>query len=92
VTDRTGKPDISTLEKTGHLYFGPTPAGEDRLPRATPVPRRRPRDLLTVADMIVNVQTGTGNRIESWDRTGTPEGNAGKIRRVIGVGRLTKGR
>ncbi len=27
VTDGTGKPDISTWEKTGHLYFGPTPAG-----------------------------------------------------------------
>ncbi len=24
MTDRTGKPDISTSEKTGHLYFGPT--------------------------------------------------------------------
>lgn len=27
-----------------------------------------PRDLLIVSDTIVNVQTGTGNRIEFWDR------------------------
>jgi len=45
-----------------------------------------------VSDIIVNVQTGTGNRIEFWDRTGTTDGNVGKIRRVIDVGRLTKGR
>jgi hypothetical protein len=51
-----------------------------------------PRDLTVVSDIIVNVQTGTGNRIEFWDRTGTTDGNVGKIRRVIDVGRLTKGR
>jgi hypothetical protein len=51
-----------------------------------------PRDLGVVSDVIVNVQTGTGNRIEFWDRTGTSDGNIGKIRRVIDVGRLTKGR
>jgi hypothetical protein len=51
-----------------------------------------PRDLTVVSDVIVNVQTGTGNRIEFWDRTGTPDGNVGKIRRVIDIGRLTKGR
>ncbi len=51
-----------------------------------------PRDLTVVSDIIVNVQTGTGNRIEFWDRTGTSDGNVGKIRRVIDVGRLTKGR
>ena len=45
-----------------------------------------------IRDVIVNVQTGTGNRIEFWDRTGTSDGNVGKIRRVIDVGRLTKGR
>ena len=45
-----------------------------------------------MSDIIVNVQTGTGNRIEFWDRTGTSDGNVGKIRRVIDVGRLTKGR
>ena len=50
-----------------------------------------PRDLRVVSDIIVNVQTGTGNRIEFWDRTGTPM-RKGKIRRFIDVGRLTKGR
>jgi hypothetical protein len=42
--------------------------------------------------MIVNVQTGTGNRIEFWNRVGTPLKSKGKIRRFIDVGRLTKGR
>jgi hypothetical protein len=51
-----------------------------------------PRDLTVVSDIIVNVQTGTGNRIEFWDRTGTSDGSIGKIRRTIDVGRLTKGR
>jgi hypothetical protein len=51
-----------------------------------------PRDLTGVSDIIVNVQTGTGNRIEFWDRTGTADGSIGKIRRTIDVGRLTKGR
>ena len=31
-----------------------------------------PRDLTVVSDTIVNVQTGTGNRIEFWNRSGTP--------------------
>jgi Protein of unknown function (DUF1329) len=51
-----------------------------------------PRDLLIVSDTIANVQTGTGNRIEFWDRSGTPMNSKGKIRRFIDVGRLTKGR
>ncbi len=51
-----------------------------------------PRDLLIVSDTIANVQTGTGNRIEFWDRNGVPLKNRGKIRRYIDVGRLTKGR
>jgi hypothetical protein len=50
------------------------------------------RDVMTVSDMIVNVQTGTGNRIEFWDRNGLPLKSKGKIRRFIDVGRLTKGR
>jgi hypothetical protein len=45
-----------------------------------------------VSDIIVNVQTGTGNRIEFWDSNGTPLRSKGKIRRYIDVGRLTKGR
>ncbi len=52
----------------------------------------RPNDLIAVSDTIVNVQTGTGNRIEFWDRNGVPLQNKGKIRRFIDVGRLTKGR
>ena len=51
-----------------------------------------PRDFLVVSDLIANVQTGTGNRIEFWDRTGLPFKSKGKIRRFIDVGRLTKGR
>jgi hypothetical protein len=52
----------------------------------------KPDDLLIVSDTIVNVQTGTGNRIEFWDRNGVPLASKGKIRRFIDVGRLTKGR
>jgi hypothetical protein len=52
----------------------------------------KPRDLTVVSDTIVNVQTGTGNRIEFWNRSGTPMNGVGKIRRFIDVGRLTKGR
>ena len=52
----------------------------------------KPLDLSVVSDIIVNVQTGTGNRIEFWNRSGTPMDSVGKIRRFIDVGRLTKGR
>jgi hypothetical protein len=52
----------------------------------------KPRDNKIVSDMIVNVQTGTGNRIEFWDNNGTPFKSKGKIRRYIDIGRLTKGR
>jgi hypothetical protein len=51
-----------------------------------------PRDLTVVSDIIVNVQTGTGNRIEFWNRSGSPFDSVGKLRRFIDVGRLTKGR
>lgn len=51
-----------------------------------------PRDLHVVSDVILNVQTGTGNRIEFWDRTGAPMASKAKIRRFIDVGRLSKGR
>jgi hypothetical protein len=51
-----------------------------------------PRALVVVSDIIANVQTGTGNRIEFWDAHGTPLASKGKIRRYIDVGRLTKGR
>jgi hypothetical protein len=52
----------------------------------------KPRDLRVVSDTIVNVQTGTGNRIEFWDSHGTPLNSKGRIRRYIDIGRLTKGR
>jgi hypothetical protein len=51
-----------------------------------------PNDVKVVSDMIVNVQTGTGNRIEFWDATGTPLKSTGKVRRYIDIGRLTRGR
>jgi|GEM_PF-688941 len=51
-----------------------------------------PRDLRVISDTIVNVQTGTGNRIEFWDTHGTPLQSKGKVRRYIDIGRLTKGR
>jgi len=51
-----------------------------------------PRDLTVVSDTIVNVQTGTGNRIEFYDRSGTAFKSKGKLRRFIDVGRLTRGR
>jgi len=51
-----------------------------------------PRDLTVVSDTIVNVQTGTGNRIEFYDRHGTPHQSRGRMRRAIDQGRLTNGR
>jgi hypothetical protein len=51
-----------------------------------------PMDLRPISDMIINVQTGTGNRIEFWDNSGTPFPSKGKIRRYIDIGRLNKGR
>ncbi|MEN8184797.1 MAG: outer membrane lipoprotein-sorting protein, partial [Myxococcota bacterium] len=51
-----------------------------------------PLENRVVSDTIVNVQTGTGNRIEFWDADGTPLSSKGKIRRYIDIGRLTKGR
>ena len=51
-----------------------------------------PNDLRIVSDIIVNVQTGTGNRIEFWDANGTPLSSKGKLRRYIDIGRLNKGR
>jgi hypothetical protein len=51
-----------------------------------------PRDLRVISDTIVNVQTGTGNRIEFWNSQGTPLPTKGKIRSYIDIGRLNKGR
>ncbi len=52
----------------------------------------QPKDLRIVSDIIVNVQTGTGNRIEFWDAHGMPLRTKGKIRKYIDIGRLNKGR
>jgi hypothetical protein len=52
----------------------------------------KPMDMRVVADLIVNVQTGTGNRIEFWNNNGSPLSSKGKVRRYIDIGRLTKGR
>jgi hypothetical protein len=52
----------------------------------------KPMDNIIISDIIVNVQTGTGNRIEYWDRTGTAFESKAKVRSFIDVGRLTKGR
>ncbi|MFI5317643.1 MAG: DUF1329 domain-containing protein [Myxococcota bacterium] len=51
-----------------------------------------PKDLRTVSDIIVNVQTGTGNRIEFWNNEGTPLETKGKMRVYIDIGRLNRGR
>jgi hypothetical protein len=51
-----------------------------------------PKDLRIISDIIVNVQTGTGNRIEFWNGNGEPLSSKGKIRRYIDIGRLNKGR
>jgi hypothetical protein len=64
--------------------------GPDWFPGWEDVPE--PRAIVVVSDIIANVQTGTGNRIEFWDAQGTPMPSKGKIRRFIDVGRLTKGR
>ena len=52
----------------------------------------KPRDLRPVCDIVVNVQTGTGNRIEYWEANGTPLPTLGQTRMYIDVGRLTRGR
>ena len=51
-----------------------------------------PKDNRIVSDIIVNVQTGTGNRIEFWNSEGSPFSSKGKIRGYIDIGRLNKGR
>ena len=51
----------------------------------------QPRDLRVIVDVIANVQTGTGNRIEFWDAHGTPP-PVGRLRRMIDVRRLRRGR
>ena len=52
----------------------------------------KPRDLRVISDTIVNIQTGTGNRIEFWDNNGSPLKSRGLARRYIDIGRLNRGR
>ena len=52
----------------------------------------QPNDLRTVSDIVVNVQRGTGNRIEFWDAHGMPFETEGKLRQYISLGRLSKTR
>ncbi len=49
-----------------------------------------PRDLRVVSDTIINIQTGTGNRIEFWDSFGTPFEGKGRTRRYISIQRLER--
>jgi hypothetical protein len=42
-----------------------------------------PRDAKTVADAVLNVQTGLGTRIEYWDNHGTPFGDPAEIQRFL---------
>ncbi len=58
-------------------------AGWDNVPE--------PRDLRVSSDAILNVQTGTGNRLDFWDSQGSPP-EIGALRRYIDVRRLRKGR
>jgi len=50
------------------------------------------RTLRLASQIIVNVQSGTGNRIEVWDNQGMPPASKGDIRRLVDIGRLNKGR
>ncbi|UCE87832.1 MAG: DUF1329 domain-containing protein, partial [Deltaproteobacteria bacterium] len=50
-----------------------------------------PRDLYVVSDIIVNVQTGTGNRIEYWDNSGTAMSSRRQLRQLIEVSSLAQG-
>ncbi len=50
-----------------------------------------PRDLRTVSDAILNVQTGTGNRLDFWDSHGTMP-SKGTLRRFVDVQALRRGR
>jgi hypothetical protein len=49
----------------------------------------KPRDLRVVSDAILNVQTGTGNRIEFWDSQGTRP-DPKRLRRQLSPTRLSR--
>ena len=50
-----------------------------------------PRDLRVVSEAIMNVQTGTGNRLDFWDSNGSPP-KLRSLRRYAEVQRLRQGR
>jgi len=50
------------------------------------------RSLRLASQIIVNVQSGTGNRIEVWNNRGGPPPSKGEIRRLVDIGKLNKGR
>lgn len=50
-----------------------------------------PRDLRVVSDSLLNVQTGTGDRLDFWDSRGTAP-DPRSLRRYIDVRRLRQGR
>jgi hypothetical protein len=50
------------------------------------------RTLRLASQIIVNVQSGTGNRIEVWNNRGAPPASKGDIRRLVDIGKLNKGR
>jgi hypothetical protein len=56
----------------------------------------QPRDLRDISDVIINVQTGTGNRIEFWDSNGTPyldkkgQISKPKVRKTASVGDIQR--
>jgi hypothetical protein len=49
----------------------------------------RPRDLRVISEAIVNVQTGSGNRIDFWDSQGTPP-RLKDLRRAIDLRSLSR--
>jgi hypothetical protein len=50
------------------------------------------RDSMVVSESILNVQTGTGNRIDFWDVIHRPLSSGKEVRQLLDVGRLTRGR
>lgn len=49
-----------------------------------------PRDLRIISEVVANVQTGTGNRLDFWDAHGTPLSD-GKLKRYVSIERLRGG-
>jgi hypothetical protein len=56
------------------------------------IPPGEVRDLMVVSESILNVQTGTGNRIDFWDVIHRPLSSGKEVRQLLDVGRLTRGR